>query len=126
MIKMDESIRAIFFRQVTATSNWMAAINATADGSHEYLWRMRHEIGSPGEYSWSNTEKNWYRGSTKIKLSLDDALVRIRFMMALLDEYSLGPVHELIRGDMTVEEFGQELSRQPWVKTTVLPKGGNA
>lgn len=126
MIEMDESIRAIFFRQISDKANWMAAIHATPNGSHSYVWRMRREIGEPGEFAWTNTEKNWYRGTSKIKLSLDDALERIRFMMRVLDDYSDGPVRELIRGDMTLDEFKRELVRQPWLTVTILPNAGHA
>lgn len=125
MIKMDETIRAIFFVQVSETSNWMGAINEGPNGTIEYMWRMRHGPIDPAKPDdWHNAEKNWYHGVAK--MGLDGAFERIRLMLTLLDPLAIGRPHELIRGAMTLEEFALELSRQPWVSATVLPEGGQA
>lgn len=125
MIKMDETIRAIFFVQVSETSNWMAAINEGPNGTIEYMWRMRHGPIDPAKPDdWHNAEKNWYRGTGK--MGLEGAFERIRLMLTLLDPLAIGRPHELIRGSMTVEEFARELSRQPWVQTTFVGPAGHA
>jgi hypothetical protein len=121
-IEIDETIRAIFFRQVNPTTNWMAAINVRSDGRFIYTWRMRYrtDLTAPDDYQ--HATKSWWVGVCPQGETLEDVMERIDVMNRRLDSMCCGPLRVFLRGDKVLKDFMREFASQPWVKATEISK----
>lgn len=110
--EINEQLLAIWFMPVTTTSDWLAALARTDDGRLRFTSRMRYYNPESTDPHDGKDKKSEYSGV--IDGPEDVVLEQVRTAARVLTEHADGPLHELIRGSRSPEQFLDELLRQPW------------
>jgi hypothetical protein len=112
VVKIDDTLLAIWFMHVSAWSNWVCLINQEPNGALLHQWRMRYFPPGSGLFDEDETS-SWYRGVTEQPIS--EVVEKIRTAVRILSEHADGPVCELLRGDRPADAFHSELIAQQWI-----------
>src|ERR1700730_9078855 len=109
-ILLNEDILAVWFVDVSETSNWCAGLSKHPSGTR-LLERMRYyERNSPPD---SPDRRDWYEEISRD--SPEEAIERVRARLRSASPFAQGNPYELIRGNRTLEEFVEEFMRAPFM-----------
>src|SRR5262245_30170761 len=123
-IMLDESIRAVWFAQLSDTSDFMAGLNTLPDGNLRLTWRFRYDHPTIQDVWELADEKSW--GHANITHEANEARVvsAVRQMIEAMVEDAKQRhqltgkrkhvLAQLVRGKKSVKEFFEEMQRQPW------------
>lgn len=120
MFQIDETIRAYYFRQVDSGCNFAAALNQDDAGIFKLTYRLRYRRDVSRPDTWQNAEKNWYVMTPPAGTTLQSALARVDEMQRVVGPLADGPLHSVIRGDKSLDDFKRELLAQPWISVEGL------
>lgn len=128
-IEVDESIRAIYYHHFSPMADLMVGISERTDGFHSQ-GRLHIYLEDSGDAFKDKDVKRWFR-SAKPMASLEAALAKAKEMTetAMVAAFLIGgKTNEkpqiLLRGGMTLEEFLDEFTKQPYVHTKRFDKDG--
>jgi hypothetical protein len=114
-VLLNDDILAVWFLDVSETSNWLAALSKHPLGTR-LSGRMRYyERNSPPD---SEDQKEWFE-----EISRDcpeEAIERVRARLRSQSRFAQGNPYELIRGKRTLDEFVEEFLRAPFVHVSHL------
>jgi|ERR1041384_4470602 hypothetical protein len=112
-IMMDETIRAIWFVQVTPTQDFLQAINEPTPGNYEMQYRFRYYVSlHPFD---ERDVKNWYAVKSK-RGTLTEFIQKCAKVAHTLGDAcgakKRGQFFELIRGQQSLDLFMETLRNQ--------------
>lgn len=108
MINFNKVV-GMWFMDVSATCDWLAAVSREEDGRFLLQWRMRYdEKDSP-----TGSGRSWHAGH--FTCSEDEAIEKVRFLTRhMTQQHAEGELFELIRGDKTDTQFWEEFEKMPF------------
>lgn len=121
LITVDDNIVAMWFLVVDAGIDWMGGLSRMPDGSMRFANRLRY-------YNPESRDPHDGKDRKKEQILLlrpegqgteADLIEQVRRVVGELTQHAIGPLYELLRGNRSVEEFMDELKRQPWAHTKV-------
>lgn len=123
-IVIDENIVGIWYAMTGDMEDFMLAISRCPDGL-ELVYRHRYYASK--EDPWDDKDrKSWYRMVTsqpdeqKAIETAREMLVGVVFIAKKMGRVTGNPeIFELVRGDATVEQFGERLRSMPWAHSQV-------
>lgn len=118
-IVIDENIVGIWYAVTGEMDDFMLAISKSPEGI-ELVYRHRYYASKEDPWD-ENDKKSWYRMVTP-KKDEQKAIETAREMLSGVVGIAMkmkrlpgnGVIYELLRGDSTVEEFGERLRAMPW------------
>jgi hypothetical protein len=121
-IVIDENIVGIWYAMTGEMEDFMLAISKCPDGL-EMVYRHRYYASKEDPWD-ENDKKSWYRmvaGQQDEQKAIDTARDMLAGVVAIAMKMKRiqgnGVIYELLRGDATVEEFGERLRSMPWAHT---------
>lgn len=112
-IQLDDSFLGLWFVEtIPGYQNYLCALHRTdSSNSFRLIYRWRYHKTEDA----SEDEKKWYE--TDVTGSYDEVLAKTRSVAAHLARWNNTPVHELIRGPMSVLECSEAITKLPFTCT---------
>ena len=118
-VVIDESIVGIWYAMTSEDEDFMLAVSRREDGL-EMVYRHRY-YNSPDDPWDEKDRKSWYRMVSKQKdeaKAIETAREMVSGVIAIAMRMKRikgdGVMFELLRGESSVEEFGERLRAMPW------------
>ena len=113
MIEFNDQLLAIWFLPIDEKRDWMAGVSRVDAGRFRFVYRIRYYNPKSVNPHDGMDRRSEYSATID---GVDEAMAmeKLRTIARLLTEHAEGPLYELIRGARTVDEFAEELMRQPW------------
>ncbi|MFL6600760.1 MAG: hypothetical protein ACJ8R9_05460 [Steroidobacteraceae bacterium] len=117
-ILLNEDILAVWFVDVSETSNWCAALSKHPLGTR-LMGRMRYyERNSPPD---SEDQKDWFEEI--LRDSPEEAIEKVRARFRSASAFAQSKPYELIRGNRTLDDFVEEFLQAPFIHVSYYSTG---